>query len=174
MVGVIGGLDLVLSLALVGTLLAIIYRYMPARRLPWKGVLIGVHLPRYYLRLAGGVVGLYLAHSTQPSAFEAASSFAALLLWLYYTAQIFLFGAECTACLGGLRRQQRKSEAASNSALSRSCWAPTSACRKRFSGSPIDPRMNASGQRRFVKVVAFYNPCGSPNTWSRSLKHSRR
>ena len=33
----------------------------------------------------------------------AAASFAALLLWLYYTAQIFLFGAEFTACLGGLR-----------------------------------------------------------------------
>jgi membrane protein len=48
-------------------------------------------------------IGLYLAHSTQPSAFGAASSFVALLLWLYYTSQIFLFGAEFTACLGGVR-----------------------------------------------------------------------
>jgi len=48
-------------------------------------------------------IGLYLAHSTQASAFGAASSFAALLLWLYYTSQIFLFGAEFTACLGGIR-----------------------------------------------------------------------
>ena len=51
------------------------------------------------------VVGLYLAHSTQPSAYGAASSFAALLLWLYYTAQIFLFGAEFTSCLAGLRSE---------------------------------------------------------------------
>ena len=48
-------------------------------------------------------IGYYLARSTQPSAFGAAASFAALLLWLYYTAQIFLFGAEFTACLGGTR-----------------------------------------------------------------------
>ena len=48
-------------------------------------------------------IGIYLAHATDLSAFGAAASFAALLLWLYYTAQIFLFGAEFTACLGGLR-----------------------------------------------------------------------
>jgi membrane protein len=41
----------------------------------------------------------------QPSAFGAAASFAALLLWLYYTAQIFLFGAEFTACLAGGREE---------------------------------------------------------------------
>jgi membrane protein len=41
-------------------------------------------------------VGLYLAASTVPTAFGAAASFAALLLWLYYTAQIFLLGAEFT------------------------------------------------------------------------------
>jgi membrane protein len=72
------------------------------------------------IRLSGGVltailfdlgrwaVGLYLTHSTQPSAFGAAASFVALLLWLYYTAQIFLFGAEFTACLGGLRDDGRE------------------------------------------------------------------
>ena len=54
-------------------------------------------------------IGLYLAHSTQPSAFGAAASFAALLLWLYYTAQIFLFGAEFTACLGGVRDESKRS-----------------------------------------------------------------
>ena len=48
-------------------------------------------------------IALYLGRSTQPSAFGAAASFAALLLWLYYTAQIFLLGAEFTACLGGTR-----------------------------------------------------------------------
>jgi membrane protein len=51
------------------------------------------------------LIGLYLAHSTQASAFGAAASFVALLVWLYYTAQIFLFGAEFTACLGGLREE---------------------------------------------------------------------
>ena len=49
-------------------------------------------------------IGLYLGMAVQPSAFGAAASFVALLLWLYYSAQIFLFGAEFTACLSGSRR----------------------------------------------------------------------
>jgi len=48
-------------------------------------------------------IGLYLGNTAQASAFGAAASFVALLLWLCYSAQIFLFGAEFTACLAGLR-----------------------------------------------------------------------
>jgi membrane protein len=101
--GAIGAVDLLLSLALVSGLFALIFRYMPARRLPWKVVAVGGIMTAILFDVGRWGVGLYLAHSTQPSAFGAAASFAALLLWLYYTAQIFLFGAEFTACLGGLR-----------------------------------------------------------------------
>jgi membrane protein len=99
----VGGLDLLLSLGLVSALFTLIYRYMPTRRLPWKPVMIGGLLTAVMFDIGRRAVGLYLAYSTQPSAFGAASSFVALLLWLYYTAQIFLFGAEFTACLGGVR-----------------------------------------------------------------------
>jgi membrane protein len=105
-VGVIGALDLVLSLLLVAGLFALIYRYMPARRLPWRVVLCGGALTAALFYIGRWAIGLYLAHSTQPTAFGAAASFAALLLWLYYSAQIFLFGAEFTAVLGGLRRER--------------------------------------------------------------------
>jgi len=105
-VGVIGALDLVLSLLLVAGLFALIYRYMPARRLPWRVVLCGGALTAALFYVGRWAIGLYLAHSTQPTAFGAAASFAALLLWLYYSAQIFLFGAEFTAVLGGLRRER--------------------------------------------------------------------
>ena len=113
LVGMVGGLDFVLSLAMVALLFAFIYRYMPARRLPWGVVLGGGLLTAALFDLGRWAIGIYLAHSTQPSAFGAASSFAALLLWLYYTAQIFLFGAEFTACLGGIREpteEQAKAE----------------------------------------------------------------
>jgi len=99
----VGALDLLLSLGLVTALFTLIYRYMPTRRLPWKPVLIGGLLTAVMFDMGRRAVGLYLAYSTQPSAFGAASSFVALLLWLYYTAQIFLFGAEFTACLGRVR-----------------------------------------------------------------------
>ena len=105
-VWVIGSLDTVVSVSLVALLFALIFRYMPARRLPWKVVAIGGLLTAVLFDVGRWAVGLYLAHSTQPSAFGAAASFATLLLWLYYTSLIFLFGAEFTACLGGLRNQE--------------------------------------------------------------------
>jgi membrane protein len=102
----VGIFDFLLSLAVVGSLFALIFRYMPARRLPWRVAAAGGTLTAILFELGRWGIGLYLAHSTQPSAFGAAASFAALLLWLYYTAQIFLFGAEFTACLGGVDREE--------------------------------------------------------------------
>lgn len=103
LVVVAGILDLIISTALVTGLIALIYRYMPARRLPWRPVLWGALVTAILFYAGRWLISLYLGSSTQPSAFGAAASFAALLLWLYYSAQIFLFGAEFTACLGGLR-----------------------------------------------------------------------
>ena len=104
LVGTIGMLDLLMSLLLISGLFALVYRYMPARRLPWKVVLGGGVLTAALFYVGRWGVGLYLAHSTLTTVYGAAASFAALLLWLYYTAQIFLYGAEFTACAGGLRK----------------------------------------------------------------------
>jgi len=106
MIGALATLDFAISLVLVTSLFALIYRYLPARRLPWKTVVVGGIVTAVLFDAGRWALGVYLAKSTQPSAFGAASSFAALLLWLYYTAQIFLFGAEFTACLGGLRNEK--------------------------------------------------------------------
>jgi membrane protein len=103
LISLIGGLDFLVSIGVVATLFAVIFRFMPARRLPWRWALIGGALTAVLFELGRWLIGLYLAHSTQPSAFGAAASFVALLVWLYYTAQIFLFGAEFTACLAGFR-----------------------------------------------------------------------
>jgi membrane protein len=102
--------DIVLSLLLVAGLFTLIYRYMPSRHLPWRTVIAGGALTAVLFDIGRWAVGLYLAHSTQPSAYGAASSFAAMLLWLYYTSQIFLFGAEFTACLAGLRTDNSAQE----------------------------------------------------------------
>lgn len=108
LVGALGLLGVLMSLLLVSSLFALMFRYMPTRRLPWKVVAMGGLLSAILFDIGRWGIGLYLAHSTQPTAFGAAASFAALLLWLYYTAQIFLFGAEFTACLGGLRTERKK------------------------------------------------------------------
>jgi membrane protein len=103
LVVVMGLVDLVLSLAMSTGLIAVIYRYLPARRLPWKRVLQGAFVTALLFHAGRWAIGLYLGNATQPSAFGAAASFVALLLWLYYSAQIFLFGAELTASLAGER-----------------------------------------------------------------------
>lgn len=103
---VLASLDFAVSLVCIAVLFAIVYRYMPAKQLPWRVVLLGGSLTAVLFSIGRWTVSLYLAHSTQPSAFGAASSFAALLLWLYYSALIFLFGAEFTACLGKVRESE--------------------------------------------------------------------
>jgi membrane protein len=103
LVTVIAITDITVSVLAVAGLFTLIYRYMPSRRLPWRTVISGGLLTAVLFDIGRWAVGLYLAYSTQPSAYGAASSFVALLLWLYYTSQIFLFGAEFTACLAGLR-----------------------------------------------------------------------
>ena len=96
-------LDFVISLAMIAGLIALIYRYLPAKQLAWRPILWGALVTALLFQFGRWAISFYLARATQPSAFGAAASFAALLLWLYYSAQIFLFGAEFTACLGGSR-----------------------------------------------------------------------
>ncbi|MET0280965.1 MAG: YihY/virulence factor BrkB family protein [Steroidobacteraceae bacterium] len=106
LVSAVGGADLLVSIGLTTSLFALIYRYMPARRLSWPLVFGGGLFTAVLFSAGKWAVGWYLARATQPTAFGAAASFAALLLWLYYTAQILLLGAEFTACLGGLRKEE--------------------------------------------------------------------
>jgi membrane protein len=108
LVVVAGALDFLISTALVTGLIALIYRYLPARRLEWRPILWGALVTALLFHLGRWGIAWYLGRSTQPSAFGAAASFAAMLLWLYYSAQIFLLGAEFTACIGGVRDAQPK------------------------------------------------------------------
>jgi len=103
LVGLLASMDFLLSIALGTGLVALMYRYLPERRLAWRHVLTGALVTALLFHLGRWGIGLYLGRATQPTAFGAAASFAALLLWLYYSAQIFLFGAEFTACLGQSR-----------------------------------------------------------------------
>jgi membrane protein len=77
-------------------LFAMIYRFLPDAKISWRDVWFGAAFTTVLFVLGKFLIGLYLGKSGTASAYGAAGSLAALLIWLYYSSQIFLFGAELT------------------------------------------------------------------------------
>jgi membrane protein len=89
-------LFLLFDLAVIVLLFAMIFRYLPDAKVAWHDVWIGATLTAVLFALGKFVLGLYLGSGAAGSAYGAASSLITLLLWIYYAAQILLFGAEFT------------------------------------------------------------------------------
>jgi membrane protein len=91
-----GTTELGLSLLLVTTVFALIYKTMPRARIAWRDVWIGAAVTAVLFLVGKGLIGLYIGGSGVTTLFGAAASLVVVLLWVYYSAQIFLFGAEFT------------------------------------------------------------------------------
>jgi membrane protein len=89
-------LDLVVSFGMTVLLFALIYRYVPRESIPWGDVWIGATVTALLFTVGKYLIGVYLGKSSFNSAYGAAGSIIVLLLWIYYSAQIFLLGAEFT------------------------------------------------------------------------------
>ena len=87
-------LHLVVTLLVFSLLFAMLFKWLPNVRLAWRDVWHGAFVTALLFTLGQLAIGYYLGHSTTTSAYAAAASLLVLLLWLYYAAQIFLFGAE--------------------------------------------------------------------------------
>jgi membrane protein len=74
--------------------LSVIFRWLPNRTLPLRDVALGAGLSAVLLEIGNSVLGFYLARSSPGSAFGAAGSFVVIMVWMYYTAIIILFGVE--------------------------------------------------------------------------------
>ncbi len=85
-----------LSFVLTSLLFAAIYKWMPHARIGWWDVAIGSLLTALLFTLSKALIGWYIGSSGVASVFGAASAIVALLLWVYGSAQVFLFGAEVT------------------------------------------------------------------------------
>jgi membrane protein len=106
-------LNVLLSFVLVTILFAMIYKVLPNFRIAWRDVWIGAAVTSALFTIGKFLIGLYLGNSGIASTFGAAGSLTLVLVWVYYSAQIFLLGAEFTkfyAYRYGSRR--RKPEAA--------------------------------------------------------------
>lgn len=84
------------SFVLTTALFAMIYRFMPQATIEWRDVGIGALVTAFLFSIGKYAIGLYIGKSALASGFGAAGSLAVLLAWVYYSAQIFLFGAEFT------------------------------------------------------------------------------
>lgn len=86
--------NVLVSVALLTLIFGAVYRYFPRLRLKWTDVLPAAMLAATLFTIGRSLIGLYLGQSTISSTYGAAGSLIAVLVWIYYSAQIFFFGAE--------------------------------------------------------------------------------
>jgi membrane protein len=88
--------DLLASFALMTGLFAMIYKIVPSVHIQWRDVWVGAAVTSMLFAIGKVLIGLYLGRSGVTSGFGAAGSLVLLMVWVYYSAQIFLIGAEFT------------------------------------------------------------------------------
>lgn len=91
-----GVVNFLVSLAVVIVLFAMIFKFLPDAKIQWRDVWVGAALTGVLFNIGKFALGLYLGSGKAASAYGAASSLITVLLWIYYTSQIALFGAEFT------------------------------------------------------------------------------
>ncbi|MBA4189594.1 MAG: hypothetical protein C0467_16535 [Planctomycetaceae bacterium] len=91
-----GGLNFLVSLGLTTVLFAMIFKWLPEIDLAWSDVGLGATVTAGLFGLGRYLIGMYLGTTAVGSAYGAAGAFVILLVWIYYSTQILLFGAELT------------------------------------------------------------------------------
>ena len=99
--GLFGGgighvIDLVVSFGLLTVAFAVIYKFIPSVRIAWRDVWVGAAITALLFTIGKWAIGLYLGKSDVASSFGAFGSLVIVMVWVYYSAQIFLLGAEFT------------------------------------------------------------------------------
>jgi membrane protein len=94
--GMVFALDILLGLGIATVLFALIYKYVPREDIAWGDVWVGGFVTAGLFMAGKLVIVVYLGKIALASAYGVAGSFFVLLLWVYYSAQIFLLGAEFT------------------------------------------------------------------------------
>jgi membrane protein len=88
--------NFVVSVAVITVLFAMIYKFIPQVAIRWRDVWIGALVTSLLFSLGKFLIGIYIGKTGVESSYGAAGALAVILLWVYYSAQIFLLGAEFT------------------------------------------------------------------------------
>jgi membrane protein len=102
--------NLVVSLVAIAALFACMFKMLPSARVAWRDVWVGAAITSVLFMLGKLLIGLYVTMAHVGAAYGVAGSVLVILVWIYYSSQIFFFGAECTrvyanrggSCIRGL------------------------------------------------------------------------
>jgi membrane protein len=101
-------LNFAISLVVITVLFAMIYKILPRVYIGWRDVWTGAAVTALLFVLGKSLIGLYLGHSGVASGFGAAGSLIVMIVWTYYSAQVFLLGAEFTHVYARTRGSRRE------------------------------------------------------------------
>ena len=104
--GALNALNFLVSFAAIAVLFALIFRYVPDKTIPWREVRLGAVATAFLFTVGKALIGLYLGKASVGSAYGAAGSLIVVIVWVYYSSQIFFFGAEFTHQLAKRRYPQ--------------------------------------------------------------------
>jgi membrane protein len=93
---VLESMNFIFSFVVITFLFALIFKLIPDATIPWRDVWMGAAVTSILFTVGKVVIGFYLGHSALTSAYGAAASLVVFLIWIYYSAQILLYGAEIT------------------------------------------------------------------------------
>jgi membrane protein len=93
---VLQGVNFLTSIAVITLLFAMIYRFVPDVKIAWRDVWLGAGMTALLFTVGKFAIGMYLGKAGVGSAYGAAGALVVFLVWVYYSAQIFFFGAEFT------------------------------------------------------------------------------
>lgn len=103
-----GALNALVSFTIITLLFALLFKFMPDVEVRWRDVWFGAILTSVLFVVGKTLLGVYLGRGSFGSAYGAAGSLVVLLAWIYYSAQIFLFGAELTQAYAEVHREPVK------------------------------------------------------------------
>lgn len=98
---ILEALNFVVSLAVITGLFALMFKYVPNAEVSWRNVAVGAIGTALLFTVGKFLLGLYLGKASVGSPYGAAGSLVAVVVWIYYSAQIFFFGAEFTHAYAG-------------------------------------------------------------------------
>jgi membrane protein len=100
---VLRGLEFLVSFVVITGLFAMIYKILPSGRIEWGDVWVGAAVTSLLFYIGKYLIGLYIGKSSVASPFGAAGTLVVVIVWVYYSAQIFFLGAEFTKAYALLR-----------------------------------------------------------------------